>query len=132
MTVHSDIAAVTPTVTAKNSFSARGINLTGSLASIQQDVLELQAKIKQLVAFHPNDSVLSATVNAGGSGGTNGVVTITGTSGVGTKFQAKGIVSGGALTSITSITMQVPTQPIPPVSAQNPYQAGICLAQPSL
>jgi len=105
MTLHSDIAALAPTVTAKTVFAAKGINLAGSLASIQQDVVELQAKIKQIVALHPNDSVLSATVNAGGSGGTNGqVTTITGTTGTGTKFQAKGVISGGALTAITSIT----------------------------
>jgi hypothetical protein len=104
MTLHADIVALTPTATAKNVFATKGINLAGSLASIQQDVVELQAKIKQVIADHPNDSVLSATVNAGGSGGTNGQVTITGTTGTGTKFQAKGVISGGALASITSIT----------------------------
>jgi hypothetical protein len=102
MTLHADIAVLTPTATAK-IFATKGTSLTMLLASIQQDVVELQAKIKQIIADHPNDSVLSVTINAGGSGGTNGQVVIAGTTGTGTKFQAKGVISGGALTSITSI-----------------------------
>jgi hypothetical protein len=37
----------------------------------------------------------TAVVNAGGSGGTPGAVTITGTTGTGTKFQATGTINGG-------------------------------------
>lgn len=41
--------------------------------------------------------VITATVNNGGSGGANGPVTITGTTGTGTKFQATGTITGGVL-----------------------------------
>jgi DNA-binding MarR family transcriptional regulator len=104
MTVKSDLASFAPTVVARNVFAAKGVNLTSLMTSLQQHAVEMQAIVKQVISFHPNDSVLSATVNAGGSGGTNGPVTITGTTGTGTKFQAKGVISGGALTGITSIT----------------------------
>lgn len=49
--------------------------------------------------------VISATVNAGGSGGSNGAVTITGTTGTGTPFQATGTISGGALTGALVVTV---------------------------
>jgi hypothetical protein len=64
----------------------------------------MQATLKQIIKYHPNDSVLTATVNAAGSGGTNGPVTITGTTGTGTKFQARGVIAGGALTGPLTIT----------------------------
>lgn len=47
--------------------------------------------------------VKSATVAAGGSGGTNGTQTVTGTTGTGTKFTASVTVSGGAITAVLSI-----------------------------
>jgi len=49
--------------------------------------------------------VVSAVVNAGGSGGTNGSCTITGTTGTGTPFQATGTVSGGALSGALTVTV---------------------------
>lgn len=50
--------------------------------------------------------VVSATVAAGGSGGTPGTQTVTGTTGTGTKFQASVTVSGGgAVTAVLSITV---------------------------
>lgn len=50
--------------------------------------------------------VVSATVAAGGSGGTPGTQTVTGTTGTGTKFQASVTVSGGgAITAVLSITL---------------------------
>lgn len=50
--------------------------------------------------------VVSATVNAGGTGGTPGTQTVTGTTGTGTKFQASVTVSGGgSITAILSITI---------------------------
>lgn len=52
--------------------------------------------------------VISATVVSGGSGGSNGPVTITGTTGNnngGTLFQATGTISGGALTGPLVITV---------------------------
>lgn len=47
--------------------------------------------------------VHSATVAAGGSGGTNGTQTVTGTTGTGTKFTASVTVAGGAITAVLSI-----------------------------
>ena len=41
--------------------------------------------------------VLAAVVTAGGTGGTPGAVTITGTTGTGTKFQATGTINGGGV-----------------------------------
>lgn len=50
--------------------------------------------------------VVSATVAAGGTGGTPGTQTVTGTTGTGTPFQASVTVSGGgAITAILSITV---------------------------
>lgn len=51
-----------------------------------------------------HDQVLSATIVSGGSGGANGPVTLQGTTGTGTKFQATGVIVGGAVTSITGIS----------------------------
>lgn len=48
--------------------------------------------------------VQSATVAAGGSGGTDGTQTVTGTTGTGTKFTASVTVAGGAITAVLSIT----------------------------
>ena len=49
--------------------------------------------------------VVSATVAAGGTGGTTGTQTVTGTTGTGTPFQASVTVSGGAITAVLSITV---------------------------
>lgn len=49
--------------------------------------------------------VVSATVAAGGSGGTTGTQTVTGTTGTGTPFQASVTVAGGAITAVLSITV---------------------------
>jgi hypothetical protein len=57
----------------------------------------MQVLLKQIISTHPNDSVINATVNACGSGGINGPVVVTGTTGVGTKFTARGNILGGAL-----------------------------------
>jgi hypothetical protein len=105
MTVHTDLASLAPTATAQRAFLATGVSATGMIAAIQQQAIELSIAIKQLIAFHPNDSVLSATVAAGGSGGTNGPVTLTGTTGTGTRFTAKGVISSGVLSgAITIVT----------------------------
>lgn len=48
--------------------------------------------------------VQSATVAAGGSGGTDGTQTVTGTTGTGTKFTASVTVASGAITAVLSIT----------------------------
>jgi hypothetical protein len=49
-------------------------------------------------------AVQSASVYAGGSGGTNGTQTVTGTTGTGFKFTASVTVSGGGITAVLSIT----------------------------
>ena len=49
--------------------------------------------------------VVSATIVSAGSGGTNGTQTVTGTTGVGTFFQASVTVASGAITAINSITL---------------------------
>ena len=50
--------------------------------------------------------VLTATVVSGGTGGTPGAVTITGTTGTGTKFQATGTINGGGvLTGALTVTV---------------------------
>jgi hypothetical protein len=49
--------------------------------------------------------VASATINAGGSGGTDGTQTVTGTTGTGTKFQASVTVAGGVVTAVLGITI---------------------------
>jgi hypothetical protein len=47
--------------------------------------------------------VVSATVAAGGTGGTNGTQTVTGTTETGTKFTASVTVAGNAITAVLSI-----------------------------
>jgi len=45
------------------------------------------------------------TIASAGSGGTNGAVTLTGTTGSGTKFQLTGTIAGGVLTAISAISV---------------------------
>jgi len=52
-----------------------------------------------------NTQVVSATIAAAGTGGTNGTQTVTGTTGTGTPFQASVTVSGGAITAVLSISV---------------------------
>jgi hypothetical protein len=104
MTFKTDLAACVPTSTAKAAFMAKGANISQLIQNLQQHAAEMQQMLRQVISLHPNDSVISATVNAGGSGGTNGQVTITGTTGTGTKFTAKGNISGGALTGALIVT----------------------------
>ena len=49
--------------------------------------------------------VVGAAVAAPGAGGTNGVQTVTGTTGTGTKFQASVNVAGGMIVSVNSVTL---------------------------
>jgi hypothetical protein len=51
-------------------------------------------------------SVSSATVNAGGSGGTNGTGSVRGTTGTGVYFEAIVTIAGGAITSVNSLLLQ--------------------------
>jgi hypothetical protein len=70
---------------------------------LQSHAVDMLTLAKQIILLHPGDSVLAATVNAAGSGGTNGVTTITGTSGSGVKFQARGLIVAGALSGPLTI-----------------------------
>ena len=83
MTVKSDVVAITPTSTAVKAFAAAGSNFSVLLGALQQQAAEMQQLVKQLIAYHPTDQVLTVTLHAGGSGGSNGPVTITGTTGTG-------------------------------------------------
>ncbi len=49
--------------------------------------------------------VVSASIVAGGTGGTNGTEVVTGTTGVGTKFQASVTITGGIITAIDAISL---------------------------
>jgi hypothetical protein len=105
MTVKADTIAVTPTQTAKNVFQARGVDVGNLMTLLQGHAADMITLCRQIVALHPNDSVLTASMSTAGSGGTNGPVTITGTSGTGTKFQATGVIAGGALTNPLVVTV---------------------------
>lgn len=52
-----------------------------------------------------SNQVVSATVNAAGTGGTAGTQIVTGTTGTGIKFQASVTVSAGGITAVSSITV---------------------------
>ena len=79
---------------------------------------------RALLRTPPETQVISATVVSGGSGGTNGAVTVTGTTGTGTKFQATGTISGGALTGALTITVQGSYSVLPTNRAVEPVTGG--------
>ncbi len=55
---------------------------------------------------NPNlQSLQAATIVTGGSGGTDGIVTLSGTTGVGTMFQVTGTVVGGVLVALNDIVV---------------------------
>jgi hypothetical protein len=70
-----------------------GITITGGTATLQATlaVTDIEA--------------ISGTVAAGGSGGTNGACTVTATTGLGTKAQFAGTVSGNALTGALTVAV---------------------------
>jgi Flp pilus assembly protein TadG len=53
---------------------------------------------------NPKNQVASASVKAGGTGGTNGSATVTGTTGTGTPFQALVTIKGGKISAVNAIT----------------------------
>jgi hypothetical protein len=104
MTALTDLKAIAVTATAKSVVAAKGADLGALINAAQRQITELEITLKQIIALHPNGgSVLAATVNASGSGGTNGLTTITGTTGTGTRFTARGNIVGGALTGPLAI-----------------------------
>jgi hypothetical protein len=103
MTVKADTLALAPTITAKAAIQARGADAGNLLTLLQGHAVDMIALVKSIISLHPSDSVLSVNINAAGSGGTNGVVSVTGTTGAGTKFQARGVIASGSLTGPLTI-----------------------------
>jgi hypothetical protein len=68
--------------------------------------------------------VSAASINNPGSGGTNGVQTVTGTTGTGTKFTASVTIAGGVITAINSITLQGNYSALPTNSYAEPVTGG--------
>jgi hypothetical protein len=67
MTVHTDLAAITPTANAKNVVSAKGADLTSLVNEVHQHIYELQAVLKQIINMHPTgggDAANSAALSA--------------------------------------------------------------------
>jgi len=74
--------------------------------------------------------VVSATITAGGAGGTNGTATVTGTTGTGTRFQANVTISGGAITAVNYIALAGSYSVNPTTPAAEPVTgAGLAGAQ---
>jgi hypothetical protein len=67
--------------------------------------------------------VVSATVNAAGAGGTTGIQTVTGTTGTGTKFQARVTIAAGAITEVRSISV-AGDYTVNPTTAGEPVTGG--------
>ena len=94
--------------TGEDTLATISVNAAGTGVYTPGDIIQLAGG----VALRParvivaSTKVVSATVAAGGSGGTPGTQTVTGTTGTGTKFQASVTVSGGgAVTAVLSITV---------------------------
>lgn len=54
MTVHTDLAAITPTSTARTAFEAAGSNLDALLAQLDVQVADLKRLLNQIISTHPN------------------------------------------------------------------------------
>lgn len=64
------------------------------------------------------------TIAAAGSGGSNGAVTLTGTTGTGTKFQLTGTIAGGVLTAISAVSVIGSYSVLPTTLAAEPVTGG--------
>jgi hypothetical protein len=64
MTVLADLTAIAPTANAKNVVSAKGTDLTFLIGNAKQDIVELQAKLKQIIAHHPTSGGDAANLTA--------------------------------------------------------------------
>lgn len=81
-----------------------GDTFTSVIAGAQTN--SLLSYLTNAIFYITNTQVVSATVAAGGSGCTNGASqTMTGTTGIGTVFQALVTVSGNAVTAVNSISV---------------------------
>lgn len=117
-TIATYVSAHVITITATPTFSAPIIRITGLTPTAQgsgytfgsTQTLTCSGGCSQITAQTGTPVVLgvvSATVSAGGSGGTNGTCTVTGTRGTvlaGQYFQASVTISGNAITAVGSIT----------------------------
>jgi len=138
VTFKADLSSVVVSAQAKAAFQTRGHDITQLFSVLQRQAMELQILLKQVISLHPNDSVISLTINAAGSGGTQGPVTITGTTGVGTKFQARGNISGGGsltgnlvLTNVRNYSTDPTTPGAEPVTGGNLSGATVALTMTS-
>jgi hypothetical protein len=64
MTTKTEVAAIMPTANAKAVVSARGADVSGLMALLQQHVIETIALTKQIVALHPTGGVDAANLTA--------------------------------------------------------------------
>lgn len=68
--------------------------------------------------------VVSAIIAAAGSGGTDGVATVTGTTGTGTFFQASVTIASGSISSVDSITIPGSYTVNPTITTAEPVTGG--------
>ena len=54
MTTKTDLAAITPTNTARQAFKNSGTNLDALIAEANAQAADLERLLKQIVAYHPN------------------------------------------------------------------------------
>jgi hypothetical protein len=53
MTLKTDLAAITPTTTARQAFKNAGTDLDQMIAEANAHAADLQTLLKQIIAFHP-------------------------------------------------------------------------------
>ncbi len=54
MTVHTDLAAITPTATARTAFKNAGTDLDDLLAQVDVQITDLKRLLNQIISTHPN------------------------------------------------------------------------------
>jgi hypothetical protein len=54
MTLKTDLAAITPTSTARQAFKNAGTDLDQMIAEANAHAADLQALLKQIISFHPS------------------------------------------------------------------------------
>lgn len=101
--VQSIMTVKTSGITIGTAQAGAGSYAPGDTVTLPLD--ESKPGLSAAVLNVTHTKVQSATVAAGGSGGTNGTQTVTGTTGTGTKFQASVTIAGGAITAVLSITV---------------------------
>jgi hypothetical protein len=56
MTLKADLSAITPTTTARQAFKNAGTDLDQMIAEANTHAADLQALLRQIIAFHPSSS----------------------------------------------------------------------------